>query len=60
MSKVMSSDALNVVIKKGLVRTANNYFSNEPVEAYKQATSRIRNKQNRYLVANPQEKDKQD
>lgn len=59
MSKVMSSDVLNVAIRKGLVRTVSNYFSNEPVDAYKQATYRIREKQNKYLVSKDEKKDKE-
>lgn len=58
MAKILTSDALNIAIKKGLVRTFDNYFSNEPVEAYKQATLRIREKQNKYILS--QKKDKEE
>ena len=42
MSKVLSSNVLNEVIRKGLVRTVDNYLANEPVEAFKQASARLR------------------
>lgn len=58
MAKILTSDTLNIVIKKGLVRTFDNYFSNEPVEAYKQAIFRIRERQNKYILS--QKKDKEE
>lgn len=44
MSKIISSDALNVVISKGLVRTYENYFSDKPVKDFKEASKRFKNK----------------
>ncbi|MEN5014732.1 hypothetical protein ABEH87_00015 [Erwinia sp. Eh17-17] len=57
MSKVISSNALNVAISKGLVRTVDNYFSNEPVQAFKSASKRFKAKSEKqnFVIANKKE-----
>ncbi|EBC4430778.1 MULTISPECIES: hypothetical protein [Enterobacteriaceae] len=57
MSKVLSSNVLKRVTEKGLVRTYDNYFSNEPVEAFKEASSRLRKSKSRPINASVGERE---